>query len=384
MPTKRVCGEGAQGPARCPPPGRTIILSTHYMDEAELLGDRTAIIAGGRLRCCGSPLFLKARLGTGYHLTLVKQERGGTGGSTSPDTTKEVGSSAPLSISQKGGRCHHPGPWGGTEPWGWGPDPAAGCQAPAPLSRRTAATWGAAAPRAGAARAALWVRVPSLCPWHSITPGCSPRVPQGPWVCSAPHPALPPALGPPSAGAAEGGPCPPAPPPTSWGPSDWAVGLGPPLASSCTGSWPRFPALPLPPDVAQLSALIQKLVPGSRLVEDVGHEVLFILPYGGAKDGAFAELFRELDARLGELGISSYGISDTTLEEVPRGAVAGGCLRSRRAPPSLELCQGLPVTRRICLAGGWVLVAMFNASALPPSDLPEGGSGHRGGRGRGR
>uniref|UniRef100_A0A8B9FSX3 ABC transporter domain-containing protein n=1 Tax=Amazona collaria TaxID=241587 RepID=A0A8B9FSX3_9PSIT len=51
--------------------GRTIILSTHYMDEAELLGDRTAIISQGRLCCCGSPLFLKARLGTGYHLTLV-------------------------------------------------------------------------------------------------------------------------------------------------------------------------------------------------------------------------------------------------------------------------------------------------------------------------
>ncbi|NWX26127.1 ABCA1 protein, partial [Notiomystis cincta] len=57
--------------------GRTIILSTHYMDEAELLGDRTAIISQGRLCCCGSPLFLKARLGTGYHLTLVKRERSG-------------------------------------------------------------------------------------------------------------------------------------------------------------------------------------------------------------------------------------------------------------------------------------------------------------------
>uniref|UniRef100_A0A8C6JN14 Uncharacterized protein n=1 Tax=Melopsittacus undulatus TaxID=13146 RepID=A0A8C6JN14_MELUD len=62
--------------------GRTIILSTHYMDEAELLGDRTAIISQGRLCCCGSPLFLKARLGTGYHLTLVKRERLGTGSST--------------------------------------------------------------------------------------------------------------------------------------------------------------------------------------------------------------------------------------------------------------------------------------------------------------
>ncbi|XP_072701331.1 phospholipid-transporting ATPase ABCA7 [Ciconia boyciana] len=164
--------------------GRTIILSTHYMDEAELLGDRTAIISQGRLCCCGSPLFLKARLGTGYHLTLVKREQVGTGGSTGtiPSTTKKDGSDSE----------------------------------------------------------------------HS---------------------------------------------------SD--TGLGSERGSEASAV-----------DVAQLLALIQKLVPGSRLVEDIGHEVLFVLPYSGAKDGAFGDLFRELDARLGELGISSYGISDTTLEEI--------------------------------------------------------------------
>lgn len=96
------------------------------------------------------------------------------------------------------------------------------------------------------------------------------------------------------------------------------------MPAVASGSCPRFPALPIPPDVAQLSALIQKLVPGSRLVEDIGHEVLFVLPYSGARDGTFGELFRELDTRLGELGVSSYGISDTTLEEVARGAVAKG------------------------------------------------------------
>nr|XP_041566914.1 phospholipid-transporting ATPase ABCA7 isoform X2 [Taeniopygia guttata] len=164
--------------------GRTIILSTHYMDEAELLGDRTAIISQGRLCCCGSPLFLKARLGTGYHLTLVKRDRSGTGGNagTVPGATKKDGSDSE----------------------------------------------------------------------HS---------------------------------------------------SD--TGLGSERGSDASAM-----------DVAQLSALIQKLVPGSRLVEDIGHEVLFVLPYSGARDGAFGELFRELDARLGELGVSSYGISDTTLEEI--------------------------------------------------------------------
>lgn len=114
-------------------------------------------------------------------------------------------------------------------------------------------------------------------------------------------------------------------------------------AAPASGSCPRFPALPIPPDVAQLSALIQKLVPGSRLVEDIGHEVLFVLPYSGARDGTFGELFRELDTRLGELGVSSYGISDTTLEEVPTGAVVKGL-------------PGCP--QGVSLPGLWVLVCV--------------------------
>lgn len=53
--------------------GRTILLSTHFMDEADLLGDRIAIVSNGKLRCVGSPLFLKSHFGDGYHLTLVKK-----------------------------------------------------------------------------------------------------------------------------------------------------------------------------------------------------------------------------------------------------------------------------------------------------------------------
>uniref|UniRef100_A0A669Q6A4 P-type phospholipid transporter n=1 Tax=Phasianus colchicus TaxID=9054 RepID=A0A669Q6A4_PHACC len=155
--------------------GRTIILSTHYMDEAELLGDRIAIISQGRLRCCGSPLFLKTRLGTGYYLTLVKRESTELGAGGSDPTKKQ------------------------------------------------------------------------------------------------------------DSGTSEGG------------------------ERDNEGS---------AADVPQLSALLQQHVPGSRLVEDIGREVLFVLPYSGARDGAFGELFRELDARLSELGISGYGISDTRLEEI--------------------------------------------------------------------
>lgn len=69
-------------------------------------------------------------------------------------------------------------------------------------------------------------------------------------------------------------------------------------------------------DVSLISKVIFKHVPEARLVEDLGHELTYVLPHQSAKDGAFVELFHELDDRLTDLGISSYGISDTTLEEV--------------------------------------------------------------------
>lgn len=43
--------------------GRTILLTTHFMEEADLLGDRIAIMANGVVQCCGSSLFLKKMYG---------------------------------------------------------------------------------------------------------------------------------------------------------------------------------------------------------------------------------------------------------------------------------------------------------------------------------
>ena len=72
---------------------RTILLTTHYMEEADLLGDRIAIMAEGQVRCAGSSHFLKERYmcflyggwvhsqgycyryGVGYHLTMVKGDQ---------------------------------------------------------------------------------------------------------------------------------------------------------------------------------------------------------------------------------------------------------------------------------------------------------------------
>ncbi|EPY89532.1 ATP-binding cassette, sub-family A (ABC1), member 7 [Camelus ferus] len=155
--------------------GRTLILSTHHLDEAELLGDRVAIVAAGRLCCCGSPLFLRRHLGSGYYLTLVKGP-------------------PPLAASKKG---------------------------------------------ATDLKDSMDARREGELGSHGSTAG-----------------------------------------------------------------------------VPQLLALVQRLVPGARLVEELPHQLVLALPYKGALDGSFAELFHELDLQLGKLGLAGYGISDTSLEEV--------------------------------------------------------------------
>uniref|UniRef100_A0AAQ5WZG1 P-type phospholipid transporter n=1 Tax=Amphiprion ocellaris TaxID=80972 RepID=A0AAQ5WZG1_AMPOC len=152
--------------------GRTIILSTHHMDEADILGDRIAIISHGKLCCVGSSLFLKTQLGTGYYLTLVKRDYD-------------------LSLQS----CRN-------------------------------------------------------------------------------------------------------------------------SASTVSYSKKNEKVRDVTRNVSLISNVIFKHVPEARLVEDLGHELTYILPYQSAKDGAFVELFHELDDRLTDLAISSYGISDTTLEEV--------------------------------------------------------------------
>ena len=49
-----------------------MLISTHYMDEAEALADQIVIISKGSLKCSGSTSFLKNNLGDGYHLALRK------------------------------------------------------------------------------------------------------------------------------------------------------------------------------------------------------------------------------------------------------------------------------------------------------------------------
>uniref|UniRef100_A0A3Q0T5N5 Cholesterol transporter ABCA5 n=1 Tax=Amphilophus citrinellus TaxID=61819 RepID=A0A3Q0T5N5_AMPCI len=54
--------------------GRVTVLSTHYMDEADILADRKAVISQGQLKCVGSSLYLKIKCGVGYHLRMSINE----------------------------------------------------------------------------------------------------------------------------------------------------------------------------------------------------------------------------------------------------------------------------------------------------------------------
>ena len=54
-------------------PNRVTILTTHFLDEADYLGDRIAFMSKGSLYCAGSSLFLKSRFGVGYSLTMSSE-----------------------------------------------------------------------------------------------------------------------------------------------------------------------------------------------------------------------------------------------------------------------------------------------------------------------
>uniref|UniRef100_A0A8C6KHM0 ABC transporter domain-containing protein n=1 Tax=Nothobranchius furzeri TaxID=105023 RepID=A0A8C6KHM0_NOTFU len=169
--------------------GRTIILSTHHMDEADILGDRVAIISHGRMRCCGSSLFLKKSFGSGYYLTLV---RSGT----------EKMSAQRGNVTQTQAKETQP---------------------------------------------------ETDCP-------CRDSLDEG---------------------------------------------IG-------SHTWDNS-------DLTAVAQLVRCHVPEAVFLESIGQEITFILPYSGARDGTFAALFQKLDLAMADLGLTSYGISDTTLEEVNTG-----------------------------------------------------------------
>ena len=53
---------------------KIIILTTHYMEEASVLGKRIGIIDLGKMKCIGTPLFLIERFGKFMSLNVIKEE----------------------------------------------------------------------------------------------------------------------------------------------------------------------------------------------------------------------------------------------------------------------------------------------------------------------
>ena len=43
--------------------GKCIIMTTHFLEEADILSDRIAAMVQGRLQACGTPEFLKQKIG---------------------------------------------------------------------------------------------------------------------------------------------------------------------------------------------------------------------------------------------------------------------------------------------------------------------------------
>ncbi|XP_056149332.1 retinal-specific phospholipid-transporting ATPase ABCA4 [Lampris incognitus] len=166
--------------------GRTVILSTHHMDEADLLSDRIAIISKGQLHCCGSPLFLKSYFGVGFYLTLVRRMK---------------------DLRKKENDC----------------DCASDCSCDC-----------------------------SICTKYK----------------------------------------------------DQSQNQSQQLDRALDG------------DIESITSLIHHHVPEAKLIEMIGQELTYLLPNKGFKHRAYASLFRELEETLGDMGLSSFGISDTSLEEI--------------------------------------------------------------------
>jgi len=53
---------------------RTIVLTTHFMDEADYLADRIGIMTHGQIACLGTSLFLKERYGVGYSFVISLEQ----------------------------------------------------------------------------------------------------------------------------------------------------------------------------------------------------------------------------------------------------------------------------------------------------------------------
>lgn len=72
--------------------------------------------------------------------------------------------------------------------------------------------------------------------------------------------------------------------------------------------------------VEDVVSMVKGHIPNSSVVQDVGTDLVICLPEfdadGVSQRDKFPQLFQNLETQAGQLGLDSYGVSDTTLEEV--------------------------------------------------------------------
>jgi hypothetical protein len=69
---------------------QTVVLTTHSMEEADSLCNRVGIMVNGTLRCLGSTMHIKGKYGAGYHLELLMDLSGISGGSVEEELLVEI------------------------------------------------------------------------------------------------------------------------------------------------------------------------------------------------------------------------------------------------------------------------------------------------------
>lgn len=85
-----------------------------------------------------------------------------------------------------------------------------------------------------------------------------------------------------------------------------------------------------------MTNFIKSHVPAARLEQNTTQEFTFVLPDNSVKRGGFEIFFSDLEAKQDELGIDSFGLTDTSLEEVifmvdyehKRGIAVLSCIRN--------------------------------------------------------
>ena len=66
----------------------------------------------------------------------------------------------------------------------------------------------------------------------------------------------------------------------------------------------------------RVTTFIRCNVPNVELKDETNRELEYVLPFSSSRSVEFAHLFDQLDKYMERLHISSYGISDTSLEQV--------------------------------------------------------------------